>query len=558
MSIYPLIRLRFFQLTRKLKKPLILLALLALVVVSISSFNSNTPQEPKSNRQFANYGHVIKDKQKVNDFKLETINQLLLDILEFEPKLEISDDEVEFNTDDNSRLTKLSQLTEYKLKEQMVMPNSILTELSKKNSMILKYLSNPDFIQPKFEKTGAVIVGGVENDATWSALMTVRVFRKMGGTIPIEVMIPTVDDYLRDKQICDKYFKELNAECYVLEERINLKRTSTQGSHYLWMFDKLKLELAILTSKFNNVLYLKPDVVILNPIRESLFNSKVFKDNGLIFWNDHDKRFTSPLFYSMANHEIQNVVKSSKGFPLTEATFRNSNSNDEFHDLLGTLPYRQTSDAMVLINKATHFKSLLLSIFYIVNGEGLYYPLLSVDSKLDSPTKSTLIAAAHILNLSYYQTSIDIETIGFKYIDHFQMIGNLHFDPLSDIHSMERFQSKVKDPSELNWDNYQNFIGTVKKGKKSQFLELTQFELKPLELFESNLMFKNNGDRIKVFDSEFIKPKLEVEIWKIMNDYICNYEISCAYLDRHFLTPASRAQFCNGKLKNHIMWLESH
>lgn len=553
MAIYPLIRLRASQFLRKSGKNIIALAVFIAFVVSLLFLNSNTFHSEKSNRQITSYGNVIKEKIKVDDFKLDTLNGVLIDILKFEPDRKVSKDEIKYVT---NKVSLLSDLTIDTLEEQLVIPEELLQELSMKNSMMMKYLANPGFIQPKFEKTGAVIVGGVNHDATWSALMTIRIFRKMGGTIPIEVMIPTVEDYLRDRQICDKYLKYLNAECYILEDRIGLKRNSLQGAHYMWKFDQIKTELAILTSRFNNVLYLKPDVLILKQIKDSLFNSKTFKDNGLIFWNDHEKRFTSPAFYSMANQKLQNKLKSSKGFPLPK--LRDVTKNYEFHDLVGTLPYRQTSDSMVLINKSTHFKSVLLSLFYNMNGEGLYYPLLSVNPKLDSPMKSTLIAAAHILNLSYYQTNIDIETIGFQYIDHFQRIGNIHFDPLTDSQWIKRFTSKVTDDNTLNWDNYQNFIGTVKQGKNSQFLELTEFELKPMELFESSLMFKNNGDRIRLFDSEFIPKNFELDIWKIMNDYICNYEVSCAYLDRHFISSASRNQFCNNKVRNHIMWLESH
>lgn len=552
MQPLPVMRLRIARAVRQYGRRMLGLMLLVALCVSVLSLAGKQPEQ-RSNRQFNNYGHVIKEKIHTSNVHMEDINTMLLDLLAFQPNAAVTDDSVMF---DNIAVSGLTPLTMDALEEAMLMPPQLLTELAHRNTQVVKYLSNPKLPMPTYKKNGAVIVGGVKDDATWSALLTVRIFRKMGGTLPIEVMLPTVDDYLRDKQICEKYLKDLNAQCYVLEERIGMKRDTLQGAHFMWMFDAVKTELAILTSRFQNVLYLKPNVLLLHAVKDSIFTSKMFKDSGMVFWNNHDRRYASPSFYSMAGIEVDAKATSSKGFPLPAA--RAKTRDDEFHDLEGTLPYRQTSDAVVLVNKATHLKAVLLSLFYNLNGKDMYHPLLSVAPELDPPANSALIAAAHVLKLPYFQTHVDIETTGFQYINNFHRIGNVHFDPAADLQSVHRFISKATDPTTLTWDAFQTFVETVKHGKTPQFLELTHLELKPMELFDKNIMFKNNGDRIKIFTSEFIKPSFELEMWKIMKDYICNYEVHCAYLDRHFSSLTSRRQFCTSKMQNHIMWLQSH
>lgn len=522
--------------------------------VTFSQITSKTQSKP-SNRQLGNFGHVIKDQHKVqgdDGFRLEELNTILTDLLRFHPNKEVSPTKIGFGNKVNAK-THLSFET---LQEELEMPTKLLDELTKSNSLMLDYLNDKTFKVPEFEsQAGAVIAGGVANDATWSALLTIRMFRKMGGTLPVEVMIPTWDDYYRDQDICEKFLKDLNAQCYILEERISLKRNTLQGAHYMHQFEKIKLELSILTSKFQNVLYLKPNVLILKTIKESLFNSKLFQQYGLVFWDDQGRRLTSPQFYEMNHIQVdQNTVSSCKGLELPHT--RPATLEDEFHDLKNTLPYRQTSDSMVLVNKCTHFNAVILSLFYNLYGEGMYHDLLSVNSKLDDPLNSALIASAHVLSLPYYQINIDPEEIGFQYIDQFQTIGNIHFDPLADQTSMDRYLQVTTDPEKLSWDSYQAFVEELKLGKNAQFLELTKFELKPMEMFKNNLMFKNNGDRVRVFNSKFLKPKFEVEIWKVMNDYICNYEMRCAYLERHFVSAAERKQFCQTKMKNHITWLD--
>ena len=69
-----------------------------------------------------------------------------------------------------------------------------------------------------------------------------------------------------------------------------------------------------------------------------------------------------------------------------------------YHDCKGSIPEASSETGQLLINKNS-FQTLILAMYYNYYGPDYYYPF-SVKGEGD---KETFIAAAHKLDLPYYQ-----------------------------------------------------------------------------------------------------------------------------------------------------------
>ena len=83
-----------------------------------------------------------------------------------------------------------------------------------------------------------------------------------------------------------------------------------------------------------------------------------------------------------------------------------------FHDLEGAIPNLSTESGQFLINKATHSKTLLMSLYYNMYGPLRYYRLLSLGDSGEGD-KDTFAAAAVVSGQDYYQVKLFIKTFGY-------------------------------------------------------------------------------------------------------------------------------------------------
>lgn len=419
---------------------------------------------------------------------------------------------------------------------------------------------------------GAVMIGGAVHDDTWLALISTRLFRKAGGVLPIEVMLPTKEDYYKDKEICDKYLPQLNARCVVIEEVLNLQLSSDLTERefvhkYIWNnFNQVKRELSILLSSFENVLYLTPQNVMLKPMEDDVFEKKLFKDYGLFIWNDYGLRKTLTSFYEITDIKIGNFKGKGYGLPFTPNLLKESaelsaediKTKVIFHDLANTLPGKQNDASEILINKSKHLTTLLLSLYYNLNGEKAFYILLTGNPNDIHANKETLSAAAHVLDNSYYSINTDVDTNGYWYDNEFHGVSMLQYDPIIDHYSYEAYMEKfAKRKNKLTWKNYQKWLQSSSERRSPLFLNINNPALKPIELLQEKIVSKENGDRVRLIsDTKYFGGEFETSIWRVMNDYICYLNLDCAYVQKHFGKKSkARKEFCDTEMKEHLMWI---
>lgn len=287
---------------------------------------------------------------------------------------------------------------------------------------------------PKWENyqgsAGYVLIGG--GKYSWLSYLVVKQIRATGSTLPIEVFIPTESD--NDPRFCNEILPKFNAKCNMLDlslvEYLSLK-FSINGYQYKM--------LALLASQFENVLYLDSDLYPLKNV-EYLLRSKLYQENGLIIWPDDWSRTTNPKFYEIAGVEVpekkvryseydraQAEKKGEDLRDLKDYTFKDSN----FHDFENTLPNPSSEAGVMLVNKTSHLRTLLLALYYNVYGPNFYYPLLTQGGAGEGD-KETFIAAATVMKESWFQTLKKFMWVGYHSEDtkkfESKMLG--HYDPI--------------------------------------------------------------------------------------------------------------------------------
>lgn len=461
-------------------------------------------------------------------------------------------------------------------------PKNWINEIKSKHSKVINLINSKinDFNLIS-KNDGAVIIGGYENDLTWLALISTRLFRRAGGVLPIEVMLPTYDDYIKDKEICDLYLPQLNAKCIIMKDLLESSKIDNGNikinSYISDNFNLIKRELAILLSKFENVLYLSPENVMLKPMESTIFEKKFYNDYGLLVWGDYGPRFTLPSFYEIANIEIKNTRSSIYGLPLTDSLINDNSNNNKFknldnemfknqinyHDLLNSLPYKQSDASEIIINKRKHLNTLFLSMYYNLNGPKVYYILLTGKYNGEHGSKETILAASHVLNNNYYLVKTNVEGNGYWYDGKFFGVSMLQFDAIVDFFSYEGFINKFSNRRkgiEITQSKFQKWLKESSERRSPLFLNINNPPLKPIELIKDNIVIKENGDRIKLIsDSSYFDPLFETDIWRVMNDYICYLSLDSNYVNSKLGKPNSkqRDSFCKGEMKEHLLWIAS-
>lgn len=292
---------------------------------------------------------------------------------------------------------------------------------------------------PKWELyaglSGYVLIGG--GKYLWLLYLVVKQIRRLGSTLPIEVFVPKEHDY--EKKFCEEVLPRYNARCstldHLLVQWLSLK-LSISGYQYKM--------LALLASSFENVLYLDLDLYPLRNV-EYLFNLDLYKEKGLIIWPDNWARTTNPKFYQIAGVEVPERKirysdydrKHHEGEdlpPLDSYTFENSH----FHDFENTLPNPSSEAGVMLVNKTSHLKTLLLALYYNVYGPNFYYPLLTQGGAGEGD-KETFIAAALVMDQPFFQTRKKFHWMGYHHKEkhEFSAKGLGHYDPVTSTETSE-------------------------------------------------------------------------------------------------------------------------
>jgi alpha 1,2-mannosyltransferase len=236
---------------------------------------------------------------------------------------------------------------------------------------------------------GIVITAGA--DDLPAVLVQIRLLRRTGSKLPVQVFLISLDDF--DSEICKKQFSKLNAECKILEEYTDTspipKMPQSTLERRVRANEPLHKLLAIFFSRFEEVVLLDPTTLVYNN-PDMLTREEPYLTTGLIMWPDFWASTVSEKIHAVQN---AGVLKQ--------------NSRDKL---------RTVDMGQFLISKSMHSNTLLLSIYYTYFGENLYDSLL-MQSKSGEKGSQSIKTAAQYFDAPYYMIKRYVEAVGFPDMD---------------------------------------------------------------------------------------------------------------------------------------------
>ncbi|KAG7191626.1 uncharacterized protein KQ657_002895 [Scheffersomyces spartinae] len=419
--------------------------------------------------------------------------------------------------------------------------------------------------------TGIVMVGG--GRFSWLSYLSLVSLRGAGSNLPVEIVMPTLMDFENERDFCASTLPALNAKCVVLPDSLGAT-VMTRYKFHNYQFKTL----AVLVSSFQNVLLLDSDnVMVQSP--DAFMNSKMFHENGLITWPDYWQRTISPTFYDIAGIKVneRKRVRYNR-FPLQVESDKDNLSEEEaktanFHELEGSIPNLSTESGQLAVNKVTHGRTLLLSLYYNVYGPKLYYKMLSLGEQGEGD-KDTFLAAAVRLGEPFYQIKSYIRTWGYADVDgKFQGVAMAQKDPMKDFELHHEKIVKPLSKGELSGKLIDDQISYLKDIGKEVFGEHSQSpiwtvhcnypKLDPLDYILKPSIYDAKENRLKYRlygtlkytalnrAGQEVEVDFELEQWKNMEKIICKNKISFIHLSKF------KGNLCEF-VKNQVEWLSKN
>lgn len=204
-------------------------------------------------------------------------------------------------------------------------------------------------------------------------LVSLRMLRRTGSTLPVEVFVASADEY--DSHVCEVVLPALKARCIVLSSVLQaVPKVLDIGKYQLKVF-------AILFSSFEDVLFLDADdFPVLNP--DDILVSEPFTSHGLVTWPDFWATTAAAAFYEISDQPTPRVS-----------------------DLAST------ESGQLLVSKRTHGHALLLAAYYNYYGPDCFYRLLT-QGQSGEGDKETFLAAAGSLNATSYSVREKVGVLG--------------------------------------------------------------------------------------------------------------------------------------------------
>lgn len=225
------------------------------------------------------------------------------------------------------------------------------------------------------------------------AVISIRMLRRSGSKLPVQVFLDTWDDY--DIIGCEHILPSLNARCLVLAEIWSKARSHVSLEKYQYKV------FALVFSSFEDIIFLDADAFpAYDP--DHLLDVEPFLSTGLVTWPDFWISTSSHYFYEIAGLEVP---------PLTIRTCSES--------------------GIMIYSKRMHADSLLLSAYYNYYGPSHYYPLLSQGATGEGD-KETFLHAALALGKSFYDVRTPVSVMGDWVDGEWYSAGMKQADPAKD------------------------------------------------------------------------------------------------------------------------------
>ncbi|KAL4924532.1 alpha-mannosyltransferase [Aspergillus undulatus] len=253
-------------------------------------------------------------------------------------------------------------------------------------------------------------------------VVTLRLLRRTGTTLPIELFLKDKSEY--EPVFCEEVLPALNVECLILSDIMrDFDTPDGQAQSEGEDENKSKIDgfqlkaFAMLFTSFEKFLWLDADCVPLHDTAP-LLSTEPFTSHGLVTWPDFFADTAAPVYFNISRQPDPPSTK------------------------------RQSSEAgMLLVNKETHFPTLLLSAYYNYHGPDYYYPLTGQGAP-GAGDKDTFLNAAGALSQSYYAVServVDLGNVTPWNPDTAVNAGYIQADPLGDFDLTREGKYRVVD-----------------------------------------------------------------------------------------------------------------
>lgn len=512
-------------------------------------------------------------KPNVGDYELKPQHEFWNSIFTIlnKNRLDIAEDKI----DSAIQYIDKSQQREGNSKDALLskayISEDVFNEFKNKHEQLLNELP-PTLSDSTFKANtdGIVLVGG--GRFSWLSYLSLLALREAGSKLPVEIMMPTYNDYEKEQEYCTVLLPKLNAACVVVPDSLGpevMLSWSTRFKSYQFK------SLSLMTSSFQNIFLLDSDNIVLdNP--DPLFNSDLFKDNGMIMWPDYWQRTISPVFYDIAGVNVNEKKRVRfNRFPLSTTEDKENLGDEEsksvpYHDLEGSIPNLSTESGQFLINKATHGRTLLLSLYYNIYGPKLFYKLFSLGEQGEGD-KDTFVAAATVLKQKFYQLKSFIKTLG--YADENGKYQGVAMGQKNPIKDYELYHDKVLEPlrsAENKHKSIKDQIEILEEIMKNSFdsnndnpvfaLHCNYPKLDPLDLISRDNIYDKGKNQLKYRlyggfsykkpgEGNDIKIDFELQQWKTIQKVLCKDKL---YF-RHF-EKMDKGQLCKF-IKNQVKLL---
>ncbi|GEQ67119.1 hypothetical protein JCM33374_g782 [Metschnikowia sp. JCM 33374] len=396
--------------------------------------------------------------------------------------------------------------------------------------------------QGLYEGDGIVYVGG--GKFNWLTLLSIRSLRGGGCNLPVEILIPTLDEY--DLELCTKVFPAMNAKCIYLPVALYgddldfASRLSFKGYQYK--------SLAILLSSFENVLLLDSDnIAAYSP--DHLFKNEPFVSRGFVVWPDYWRRSTSPSFYKIAGESVSKselLPRYSEhfGFYQQQSIAGKFDWFKEFpyHERVGAIPDPSSESGQLMVSKKSHLKAVLLALYYNSYGPKFFYPIFSQGTQGEGD-KETFLAATVILKKPFYQVGKFLTSLGNVKHDVYTGHAMGQYDPVEDYKlSLEKKELSAR----LKGAELKTALSKI-GDPKMMFLHANFPKLDPWALKEAGETLDKDG-RHRLYGSSLrwrTGTDLEMDIWKHMDTILCEARLAIDHfkdIGRNFLCAEISAQ----------------
>ena len=365
-------------------------------------------------------GRLVGDSFTLED-KIETWRNLQLLLIQNDPKcspperIDISDISWGFNGDLHSERPQRLRMSAEDIESMKTTHANFVKAISTLNAPKLRY---------KRGTRGIVTTAGGKHLPILA--ISLRMLRRTGSTLPVEVLMASRDEY--EPATCDVILPSLGATCVVLSDILD---AVPLPSNYDIKKYQYKI-FSILFSSFEDVMLLDSDAF---PVHDpaTLFSTEPFLSKGLVLWPDFWYSTESPYYFE---------ISATTPPPLQSRA--------------------STESGEMLYSKSKHATSILLATYYNFYGPDYYYPLLSQGAPGEGD-KETFQAAALALNLPFYKVRDYVRAIGVvdPVEDSFHGNAMVQSDPISDFRSSTDLSSHSsqapKSPPFIIHANYPKF-----------------------------------------------------------------------------------------------------